>query len=633
MNARAHVRSEIVVLRAVAVICVILFHLKVPGFGGGFVGVDVFFVISGYLITKNILRDIERNKFSFGEFYLRRTRRIYPALICTVLLTYFTAALWCAPPLFLDIAKESTHALLSIANLQYWRESHSYFAANSDQLALLHTWSLSLEEQFYLLWPAIIVAACHTGRVFRAIALISFLSLLGALYVGSMDSSAVFFLPPFRIFEFGCGALVIFLESVFLRVALREVLSGAGFLTILGSAIFFGYNMGSTGLEVCVPCVGAAMVITAGGETKTARMMRRSFLMGLGAISYSLYLCHWPIIFFGRFIFGESANSWAGTLAMGASMLVAAAAMYWFVEQKFRVTTNWSHPWKAIARYAVVVLPLCVLTHVTFASGGFPWRVSASTLAEERLDTRFADTDLLEELQGQPTIALVGDSHAAMYAPGLVPLLKQTHNNVDMVTGAGCPLLYGMQLKSRRRDACVRARDQALKHLSDGDLPVIFVQRWDSYDDASVDYDGSELSLNESGSFTKLEMALLKTLSELSLRHRILLIGAQVPAGCEIDQSRLQQGPLRHTPPPPCPPKPKVEVQKSTFEIDSMLQRVVARLGSEVAMVRPIDYLCKMECPTFYGGHWLYWDRTHFTLAGSNFMVERAEVPLRAFLP
>lgn len=135
---REDFRPEIGQLRGLSVLCVLLFHLKVPGFGGGFVGVDVFFVISGYLITRNILRDVRAEHFSFGSFYLRRTRRIYPALIFTVLATYLAGALWCAPLMFLDVAKEGTHALLSISNVQYWRKSSQYFAAKSDELALLH---------------------------------------------------------------------------------------------------------------------------------------------------------------------------------------------------------------------------------------------------------------------------------------------------------------------------------------------------------------------------------------------------------------------------------------------------------------------------------------------------------------
>jgi peptidoglycan/LPS O-acetylase OafA/YrhL len=162
-------RSEIAGLRAIAVVAVVLFHLKITGFDGGFVGVDVFFVISGYLISRNILGDLGRERFSFGQFYVRRMRRIFPALIFTVALTYVAGALWCSALMFLDVAKEGTHALLWISNIQYWRESHQYFAHNSDELALLHCWSLSLEEQFYLLWPVFLVAANRFGRTFEAI--------------------------------------------------------------------------------------------------------------------------------------------------------------------------------------------------------------------------------------------------------------------------------------------------------------------------------------------------------------------------------------------------------------------------------------------------------------------------------
>ena len=120
-----HFRAEIAGLRAIAVASVLLFHLKIGGFEGGFVGVDVFFVISGYLITRNILSDVRAGRFSIGDFYVRRTRRIYPALIFTVVATYLCGALWCAPDMFHDLAKESTHALLSISNIQYWREFRS----------------------------------------------------------------------------------------------------------------------------------------------------------------------------------------------------------------------------------------------------------------------------------------------------------------------------------------------------------------------------------------------------------------------------------------------------------------------------------------------------------------------------
>ena len=255
-------RAEIAGLRAVAVIGVLLFHLKVAGFQGGFVGVDIFFVISGYLITRNILADLQAGRFSFGQFYVRRTRRIYPALIFTVAATYLAGALWCSPTMFLDVAKEGTHALLSISNIQYWRECHQYFAPNSDELALLHCWSLSLEEQFYLFWPILIVLAWKRGRAFESIAVAGLASITASSLVAKVDPLAVFFLMPFRISEFACGALVLFLERrVRPSAAAAESLSAIGMLCIVASVLLFKSDMPHLDTAVLLPCLGAATTI------------------------------------------------------------------------------------------------------------------------------------------------------------------------------------------------------------------------------------------------------------------------------------------------------------------------------------------------------------------------------------
>ena len=267
-------RPEIAGLRAIAVVSVVLFHLKMTAFQGGFIGVDVFFVISGYLITRNILVDLDRQRFSFGQFYIRRMRRIFPALIFTVILTYVAGALWCSPLMFLDVAKEGTHALLWISNLQYWREAHQYFAHDSDDLALLHCWSLSLEEQFYLIWPLFMVAAHRYGKTFEAIAIAALASFLSSVIVTRTDPSATFFLTPFRIYEFGCGTLVLFLEK---RLAVSglaaEALSGIGVVAIIVSAMTFSPAMAHMDVAALLPCLGAAAVIWMGGRTGAARLI------------------------------------------------------------------------------------------------------------------------------------------------------------------------------------------------------------------------------------------------------------------------------------------------------------------------------------------------------------------------
>src|ERR1700722_41637 len=331
-----HFRNEIAGLRAVAVVGVVLFHLKVDGFQGGFVGVDVFFVISGYLITRNILLDLAANRFSLGQFYTRRTRRIYPALIFTVAATYLLGALWCSPEMFLDLAKECTHALLSISNIQYWRESHRYFAPNSDELALLHCWSLSLEEQFYLFWPVFIVLARKSGRTFEVIAAVMVASFLLSILTEKSDPPAAFFLMPFRIFEFAIGALILCLEARFrLSEAVAEAASACGILGIVVSVLLFKSDMPHLDVATLLPCLGAAATILAGDKTRSSIVITNPAMVAVGAISYSLYLCHWPIIFFARFIFGDEANSAIGVLMMAGLMFAIAAAMYALIERRF----------------------------------------------------------------------------------------------------------------------------------------------------------------------------------------------------------------------------------------------------------------------------------------------------------
>jgi hypothetical protein len=166
-------------------------------------------------------------------------------------------------------------------------------------------------------------------------------------------------------------------------------------------------------------------------------------------------------------------------------------------------------------------------------------------------------------------------------------------------------------------------------------LPVIFAQRWEIYDDATADYHHSTEAgnwTNERNSYSKLEHALAQTLASVVEGRRILLIGAQVEANCEINRPRLLQGPLPHAPLPPCPPSRKEDVERSGAKINTMLSRVQAKWPDRIEVLRPIDYFCDTECPVVSEGYWLYWDRSHFSLAGSRYMVERAADPFGRLL-
>jgi peptidoglycan/LPS O-acetylase OafA/YrhL len=641
-----HFRDEIAGLRALAVIGVVLFHLKVAGVGGGFVGVDVFFVISGYLITRNILRDIETDRFTFGGFYVRRARRIMPALIFTVVLTYLIGALWCSPLMFLDLAKECTHALLSIANIQYWRESHQYFAPNSDELALLHCWSLSAEEQFYLVWPLFIVLAKKTERPYLAIAIAALLSLLGAMAVSMTDPLAAFFLMPFRIFEFAVGALVLPLEARFRPAkAVAGAMSAGGILCVAASMVLFSSDMPHLEVAVLVPCLGAAVTIWAGDQSLVSRLLTNRIMMALGAISYSLYLCHWPIIFFARFIFGAVANTPPGMVAATALMLVVAALMYAFVERRF---IRPSPPAKAgdvgtgdvrtdnvryVTGLTAVILGLAAITHLTFVSRGFAWRLPAAQSEETRLQG-FPEGADISRPSARVGVQFIGDSLTLEYEYGLRSILQDLQISFRSSSGSGCPLLYHtVPLRSGWRDVCVTARDRALQQIATTNTPIIYAQLWRLYDDASIDYEDDPSIPPVKGAFKKLQLALEATIEKAVARgHRVLLLGEQIDPGCFINLPRLEQGPLPHASQPPCPVTTRDAAERIVAPIDRVLDGVRARWPDRVSVLHPVDYFCDSECPVVMNGLWLHNSRIHLSLAGADYMIRRSEDVFRGFL-
>jgi peptidoglycan/LPS O-acetylase OafA/YrhL len=623
-----HFRNEIAGLRAVAVISVVLFHLKVGGFQGGFVGVDIFFVISGYLITRNILLDLKADRFSISQFYLRRTRRIYPALIFTVAATYLCGALWCSPEMFLDLAKECTHALLSISNIQYWRESHQYFAPNSDELALLHCWSLSLEEQFYLFWPVFIVLAWKLRRTFEVIAIAAAASFLLSIVVAKSDPLAAFFLMPFRIFEFAAGAIVVLLETrIRLSRAVAESLSAGGLLSVVSGVLLFRSDMPHLDVAILLPCLGAAATIWAGDKTRMSKLITHRPAVAIGAISYSLYLCHWPIIFFARFIFGDEANTSAGVLMMVAVMAGIASAMNLLIERRF-VQPSGLRPanfWKNAAGFGSVILTMAAITHITFLSKGFVWRLPKAQLELAHLQGLSSSRDL-EPFAGPIGFELVGDSHAVQYIAGLSLAMKRLNTGLEVLTSSGCPMLVGVTLKGREREQCLSWRDQTIGRLERNNLPIVYAQRWEIYNDATTvfAFEGTDLPRDEDHSLANLQLAIERTIEKISAHgRRILIVGDQVK-GCPVNRPRLLQGPLLHAPEPPCPPTKREAAEQSTARINEMLSRIQAKWPNNVELLRPVDYFCDEECPVVDKGVWLYFDLTHFSVAGSKYMLARS---------
>ena len=557
-------------------------------------------------------------------------------------MSFLCGAFWLPPPLFRALAKEATHALLSISNYEYWRESKEYFAAASEQLPFLHCWSLSVEEQFYLVWPAFLIFATRTKLVL-AITLIAGLSFAAGLVVMAHDTQVAFFLTPFRVFEFAIGALVIFAEH---RVAITKLASeclGLGGVAAIGaSIILFDPTTAFPGFPSLLPVVGAAAVVLAGSSTSFGKLIDRSPVLFLGAISYSLYLCHWPILFFARYILDVDSAATVTALMLITTMLVVAAAIFQFIEKPFQRKHNLSShaASKSLFRYAGVLGAQVLISHLAFVQNGWSWRLPAHASELIRLQTFGMDicTPISKlrcafgSLDGPVVLELVGDSLSHQYVAALDPLLKNLGLRGETSTLGGCPILVGVVPNDSRESLCSETRDALFDRLRASKVNILLGQAWGIYNDKTTtsQFARPDVPAGPERSMAQLKMSVAKTLELLENgARRILLVGEQVTADCVIDKMRFMPGPLWHAPQPSCPPGERVTKFKSTEALNAMLQDVQSKRSNEVRFLKPVDYFCTEQCPVFQNGVWLYIDPAHFSVAGAELIGQRADAVFR----
>jgi peptidoglycan/LPS O-acetylase OafA/YrhL len=301
-------RADIDGLRAVAVLAVILFHINKDLLPGGFIGVDVFFVISGYLISQIIIRDINANKFSIAEFYRRRIKRIFPPLTVVLVATIVLSQLILLPEDALPVAKSGLWSTFSMANVYFWLfQDTSYFATASNQLPLLHLWSLGIEEQFYIIWPFALLfflRSKHKAHFFVVFGLIGILSYALGEFLFSHDPSFTYYMLPTRAGELLLGGIVaqfiIKKGNLEIPKVVVSVVSFLGLLMIIGSLFLLSENSVFPGVRALLPTLGAAALIISGhyGNAAPNRLLKLKLMSWIGLISYSAYLWHWPILAF-----------------------------------------------------------------------------------------------------------------------------------------------------------------------------------------------------------------------------------------------------------------------------------------------------------------------------------------------
>jgi peptidoglycan/LPS O-acetylase OafA/YrhL len=334
-------RHEIDGLRAVAVLVVILFHADFSWAQGGYVGVDVFFVISGFLITLGLIKSGAST--SLASFYARRVRRLFPALLATVILTIIASFFVMRGQDFAEVSKSAIYALISISNIGFWLES-GYWDSASHYKPLLHTWSLSVEEQFYLIWPVMVLLIARLGKVMLLVFMLV-LGIVGGLiaqYYSTTIPSAVFYLTPFRVYQFAMGASYAVLITILGRDHLiktpivRDILAFAGLALVIWPTLTFnGEDTGFLGMMAAIPCLGGLLIIVAGPGPVIGRLLINPVAGFLGRISYSLYLVHWPIMSLYRYYIARDFHLYE-QIAMIFATILLAWLLYILVEKRFR---------------------------------------------------------------------------------------------------------------------------------------------------------------------------------------------------------------------------------------------------------------------------------------------------------
>ena len=618
-------RPDIDGLRAIAVLSVMFFHVGFGWFGGGWVGVDVFFVISGFLITRLIRDEYEAGTFSFAGFYARRARRLFPSFFFTVAASFIAGSVIFDPVYLQHFAGEVVYAIVAAANFFYWLDG-GYFGVAEQYKPLLHTWSLGVEEQFYLVWPLTIVLALRYCRRYLWLVLTaaSLASLFLAEYFFWDDKArAVFLLLPGRIFEFAIGAMLVWLVKYQRRS--RPLLDAA---LVLGLALIFVAVFGFTtktpfpGIYALVPCLGAALAIFGGTSTHLRWILANRLMVGIGKISYSLYLVHWPIIVFYRYHRLNPLDHLEQAMICVGS-IVAATLMYTLIEQPFRDPRRVKFSSRAALGLActVAMMILLIPSAIVWAKGRLLWRgsvleISAGQLQE--LEQVRKQNEVDDFLRDRPfadghriKLMFVGDSHSGDIAAAMfLTLGDEKYDYARLTFAPDCfssidrrPWILRM---TRTKSLCESQLDALRKSRSVAEADYLFVvDRW------------SQESIK---GFPE-GLALLRNLT----KARIIIVGqnAVFPTFDDslrfIDRSRLAR-------------LNRVMYDAKSPEdvlINEELQTLAAKNGLEFidrqsVVCSQATMLCKLLAPD---GKFLYTDTNHWSYEGrrvfGRLMVQR----------
>ncbi|GAB3629061.1 O-acetyltransferase OatA [Pandoraea terrae] len=452
-------RADIDGLRAIAVLSVILFHVNYRIVPGGFIGVDIFFVISGYLITKIIASEMRSHRFSFKAFYVRRIRRILPVFLLVVAVTLVVGRILLLPEDYLSLLASIRSALLFAANIHFARE-RNYFDLASDETPLLHVWSLSVEEQFYFVWPVLLLGlfALASSRLVKrklfarngmliAIALMIAIGFTISEWMVRRPGSTSGYYSLFSRF----GELLVGAMAAFLPMAVERNIAGClatpGLVGVAVGLFVIDRNARFPGLLALLPSVSTALILYAGRypegtRTLVARLLALPALVSVGLLSYSLYLWHWPVLTFMRYVYGQYSLPVGWNITAIAVMLLLSLLSYELLEKRFK-RRKMTFPRAAIGHYAT---PAALLLTACLVDA----RISAPAPADPMLASYGANVChgtltghcVRGDTKVAPTVLMIGDSHAAALNAFVDVVGRQEGRSARVVTASSCSPVF-----------------------------------------------------------------------------------------------------------------------------------------------------------------------------------------------
>jgi peptidoglycan/LPS O-acetylase OafA/YrhL len=634
-------RPDIDGLRAIAVLAVIGFHAFPAWIRGGFVGVDVFFVVSGYLISTILLAGMERGSFRFSQFYMRRIRRIFPALIVVLLACMVAGWLVLFSVEYKALGKHVAGSAAFVSNFVLWNEA-GYFDRAAATKPLLHIWSLGIEEQFYIVWPLLLYL---TWRFRTGTLALLLLLLLGSfvlnVHTANTDTAADYYSPLTRFWELMAGAVLAYLSlnppvlqgiprrlppSLFFwlgaanasHAAANNVKAVFGLLLVAAAVLVIDETKGFPGWWALLPVAGTYLLIAAGPNTWIGnRLLATKLLVAVGLISYPLYLWHWPLLSFIHIVDGTAPSATAAALAILLSFALAWLT-YFFVEKPLRFGK--SAPIKA-AVLLVAMAAIGSTGYVIYAEGGFAFRNrGAEDLVAAAQDYEHSEGLTLGNPYAPETI-LVGDSTMGQYIPRVRKLIEQHAIDLDRSRivfdlEAACPPIPDIA-SDRIRD-CAQFVDKVLPTLDGEMVKTVALTAWWTPEFTDSKYylrnDPSKALLQDSEAARDRALdnfaALISHLVNAGKRVFVLL---ETPSSNVYDPETLMPTGWRRLLARPKIPESPTRAQMGKFvgKISDKIQRVAGAAGARV--IKPLDYLCDSEfCPIAdKDGHLMYYNYGH----------------------